>query len=304
MKMLKPLVSLKFAALACLLLLPSLLLANPIPDALIFIHVQPADYGAPPAITTCAEIVQYTTDEGELEFDLYMKVFAPYGEFGIQEFEVSVEWPAAWTYGGYHVPFEGISDIDVNGNGATVTCFTYPCEVNTNEVILLCRIFLDVDGVGQLEGHYPASSITLCPDPNVLEPFMVPGMAGVVCDYGFEDCDFDYLCRPHTDTHVLNLEIPMGETVSEEIMYHIYSPLTCDQTTVGTEDWMEVSVEAVSYNDYIVTLVVDTEDMDPGDYGGWVRMESDGAACTWIDLTVMPLIGLDRTSWGEIKARY
>jgi hypothetical protein len=79
----------------------------------------------------------------------------------------------------------------------------------------------------------------------------------------------------------------------------------CDALYEGTEDWMTVSGAPAGDWDHIITLVIDTTDMEPDNYTGWVRMESDCAACTRVNLEVLSPTGVDDTaSWSRIKASY
>ena len=289
------------------LVLPGSAVANPLPESVIFTHVQPADPVNPPPITECSQIVQYTEATGELEFDLYLHLVGP--PYGVESLEIQLGWPESWTFTGYQVPQGGGGIISVNGNQASVELNWPDCMETEHEVLLLLRCFVTVDGLGNFgQLGYPNTVMLCSPENLLLEPEMYAATAGVVCDYCYTGCWLGFLCAPTTEVPLLDLQVTQGQMVMEEILYHmdVEPGESCDALYEGTEDWMMVSGAPAGGWDHILTLVIDTTEMEPGSYTGWVRMESDCAACTLVNLEVLSHnTGVDNTaSWSRIKAAY
>ncbi|MCP4545732.1 MAG: hypothetical protein GY835_04585 [bacterium] len=308
MKMLLRSSSFKYLALILLLMLPLSAVANPLPDGLLFTHVQPANPGEIPSITSCDEIIQYTTATGEMEFDIYLKSFLYEEYLEVGNARMELEWPATWTLQSFDIPYGGTCVPDVSGNHVVLDIDFANCSAATgNEVLLLARCFITVDGPGILMS--PATNtVSVCNPEYEMELFgSVPGHAGVVCDYYYESCTLDHLCRPTTTVDELDLIVVSGESTSASIPYRVSTvyPGDCGATVEGSEEWMTVTMSGIQeWGDFNLLLNVDTEGLDPGNYSGWVSASSAGRACTWIDLEVLPLIAAEEKTWSAIKAEY
>ena len=67
---------------------------------------------------------------------------------------------------------------------------------------------------------------------------------------------------------------------------------------------MSVDVGEPDDCQYPITLDIDTGNLPPGEYTGWVKAEDQGAGCTRIVLTVLDLTGIERQSWSRIKTNF
>lgn len=284
--------------------------ANPLPEAAIFVHVQPPDPGSPP-LASCAEIQQYTSATGALEFDLYFKCFVCGPGTTLSGFRMSFVWDPDWIWQGFALPPGAEGSVSVNGAMATAELSWPDCPVMDNEVTLLLRCFVEVTGPGSVDASAAPGWVDIaCPPmPTPLQSWLVGARAGVVCDYCWTDCGFDAVCCPSTPTPLLALAVPRGELVVETMDYFAMGGLwPCPLDASGSETWMGVSAESTGEGSYQVTLTVDTGPLEPGHYAGWVRGESEGVACTRVELEVLLPTdvpeGPPPPSFGRIKSFY
>ena len=302
--------TLALAALG-ILALPRIAGGNPLPEAAIFVHVQPAAPGAPP-LADCAQLVQYTSETGELQFDLYLKCFICEPGYPLSALALEFTWNPAWTWLGYELPAGAAGSVSVVGNQASANLSWPDCPPVAGEVALVLRCFLNVTGEARFPaGGGDASVLTGCP-PNtaLVVAWLQPARAGVLCSYCWADCDFGALCAPNTATPLLTLAVPQGELISETVDFSVYGGYwPCPLQGSGSEPWMQVTTESLGEEgDYRVTLGVDTGLLEPGHYSGWLRGESDCVACTRVELEVLLPTGVPAgppaPSLGRIKAYY
>jgi len=296
-------------ALLWTLALPGVAGANPLPEAAVFVHVQPPDPGAPP-LTSCAEIQQYTSATGELEFDLYLKCFICEPGMPLSAVSVEFDWDPDWTWLGYELPAGATGTVTVNGAQASAELSWPDCPPLADDVTLLLRCFLAVTGTGDFGmAGAPVVANVGCPPMMQLFGWVVAARAGVVCAYCWTACDFSDVCCPSTPTTLLTLAVPQGEPIVETLDYHVWGGMwPCPLEVSGSEAWMGVDAESTGEGSYLVTLTVDTSLLEPGHYSGWVRGESEGVACTRVELELLlptgVASGLPDPSWSRIKTFY
>ncbi len=312
-------------AWACLLLPSAPATANPLPEAVLFFHVQPVDplFCATNTITTCDQIVQYTGDTGLLEFDLFVMQLVEPLDTVIFSLQTVLQWTPGWTLMDWEFCHDGIGTVDVAGDEALVDITWWGCPQQINEVFLAARFVVDVTGhghFGQLE-FLPSTLVLRCPPEEfILQPFTAPAEAGVECAYCFQPCDFSSPCNPQPDPTVIDLTLVQGQTAQRWIDVPISGGdyvWPCPVTFVCTEDWMTVEAAEVEFNHWLLTLTVDTAGLPTGPYEGWVRMEDQCVGCTRVNLQVLTSTGVPdenghfptgeppvQNTWGQMKALY
>ncbi|MGD8394694.1 MAG: hypothetical protein PVF43_04385 [Candidatus Eiseniibacteriota bacterium] len=304
-------------SLLAVLALAAPCLANPIPEGALLVHVQPVDPGwcSAGAIATCDEIVQYTEMTGELEFDLfvYSTVFDP--GTAVYRLLTTVEWPASWTVLDAHVCELGLGDILMNGNQAQLDITWPDCPPMNGYLFHAARFVVDVEGHGHFGDPAAFSEVYMgCPPDGMTMGFMnATAEAGVECGYCFTPCDFQFPCHPVPDTELLALEVRQGETTTAQVHVPIYGgPMgwPCTPLFASSVAWMEVSYEEIGWNDYAVTLDIDTAALAQGAHEGWMRVTDQCTGCTRVLLEVLPPVSSapddparERT-WGQVKALY
>lgn len=292
------------------LALPGAASANPLPEAAVFVHVQQPDPGSPP-LGECDQIVQYTSATGELEFDLYLKCFVCEPGVPLWGASVEFEWDSDWTWLGYELPEGATGSVAVNGDQALAQISWPDCPPLEAEVTLLLRCFLAVTGSGDfgMAGAPTMAEIGCPPSSTQFFGLVLPARAGMVCAYCWTACDFGHVCCPSTPTPLLTLAVPQGEPILETLNYNVWGGTwPCPLEASGSEAWMGVSTVSTGEGTYQVTLNVDTSTLAPGHYTGWVRGESEGVACTRVELDVLLPTGVSAgsldPSWGGVKAYY
>lgn len=297
-------------ALLWLPALPGVAPANPMPEAAVFVHVQPPAPGSPP-LSDCAQLVQYTSASGELQFDLYLKCFVCEPGYPLSSLTLELEWDGDWTWLGYELPAGAEGSVSAVGNRASVSLAWPECPPSSGEVLHLLRCFLSVTGPGRLGSTgEPGEALVGCP-PETMPLFLwiESAQAGVDCAYCWTDCNYGAVCTPATATPLLTLAVPQGTLISESVDFTAYGGAwPCPFQAIGSEPWMQVTTETLGEpGSYRATLSVDTGLLEPGHYGGWLRGESECVACTRVELEVLLPTGvgsLPGISWGRIKALY
>ncbi len=297
--------------------------ANPLPPGGILIHVQPVnpDFCVTNPIADCAQIVSHTDADGVLEFDLFLLTFEFDRPVGIQSLLTMVQWPGQWTLLDYEICHGGEGPVEIIGNQAIMDITWPTCPVWSDEVFLAARFIIDVQGYGsfgQFEG-FENTLVAGCPDSPANAYLMVGRAdAGVECTYCYTQCNLGSPCNPHPDPDVLELQVPVGQTVQRDIHVPIFGGdlvYPCPTTFVADESWMSLDYEEIGWNDYMVTLTVDTSELQEGFYDGWVRAMDQCVGCTWVNLEVMPPTAVGdydlpdgpepvASTWGLVKVLY
>lgn len=282
-------------------------LANPLPPAATFIHVQPFNAGDDPTerIVSCEEIQQYTSQTGAMEFDLFIKSFGEWLE-DLTSFSGTVTLPADWTLTGYEVASGGTGTVS-GVTGEFDLDFTYPGSVS-GEVLPVVRLFVHAPGYGQLHSSVAflnAGGYDMAAEGGY-------ATAGVWCDYCYTDCDFSmHQCTVQFESgQPVTLELDAGTSTQVVLPATTGSVSLCSVQVEDNADWMQTScAHGEEYWQVNVTVDVDAAGLAPGVYEGWVKLESDCAACRTVELTVLPPTSvpdpdLAPASWSTIKALY
>jgi hypothetical protein len=294
--------------------------ANPLPATGIFTHVQaPNPSFCAPHPFTCEQIVQYTEATGQLEFDLFFWSFMSGSVF--DAVQVTAQWPASWGFVDADFCNGADGTLDVQGNQLAVNATWLPdCPVLETGVYHFARIVLDVTGHGELSYSYtqPHSVMWGCPPGEHAETLgaLVGAEAGVECDYCFEQCDFDMQCIPRLTPTTLAVEVPRGLTDHYTIDAVVPSyEAPCQAEFHPSANWMTVATRQIDSENYRLTLTVNTEGLELGEYSGWVIGQADCRGCCRVNLTVTDSQGIpdgpaDGTppaapvSWGAVKNLY
>lgn len=294
--------------------------ANPLPTGLIFVHVQPPveNFCEINSITMCDEIVQYTDATGILEFDLYLMVplGMPMTYYGLQ---TSLAWPASWVFLGWEACHGGEGWFDPIGNGGALNITWPSCPTTENEVFLAARFVMQVTGYGKFGGaDWGEATVTFdCPPDEYSEIiFMTAAEAGVECAYCFQPCDFGSACKPVPDPAELFLSVVQGQSAESQIHVPVLGggfTMPCTPFFHTTADYMTVTYEEIGWNDYMVTLTVDTEELATGFHQAWFKAVDTCTGCTRVIVEVLPPVngvpGEDPgqptlSTWGAMKALY
>jgi len=299
---------------------------NPLPPSGLAVHV---DAGAPgfceqSPLTECTEIVQYTSEVGELAFGLYYVSY--FEEYSPYELSVEINWPEQWT----HREIEICGGADgywsaTSATSAEIDVNWHDCPPWEGGIKLYAIVHMGVYGPGTMTVETLDASVG-CP-PTVYDDWPVPGMAqaGVQCSYCFRPCDLSNPCQPVLTPATLSLSADVGGTAEETI--HIDMPREewespCDAFVDATVDWLSVDY---AYDPYLgegsITVSADASELEPGGHVGYVRCRSeDGwqAGCTTCTHVLFEVIAnqgapgegpLDDepakvTSWGHVKRIY
>jgi hypothetical protein len=294
------------------ILVVAILLAAAIPaganvvSSILITHVRPYDEYAPP-IDDCDQLSTHTSADGWVDFEIYAFPASVGSPYGVDECNFQFTWPEEWYFdqGWYPIPHGGTGTVQVVDNHAWVDV-TYPgCPTTQGDLFLLLKLSFWVGGYGELAPVDYSNGIGIC-YPWQWDIDYLPGygaQAGVVCDYGYADCDETWGCRPDAQTPLLELQVNQGDTVVRSLDFVVYG--TCHPVFAVTEPWMSIAVGQPNADDhYPVTLTVDTEGLALGDHEGYVSATDLGAACTLVALTVLDLTGVETMSWSRVKSLY
>jgi hypothetical protein len=294
--------------------------ANPVTEFVVFVHIQQPDPDQCEnnPITSCEDIVQYTTEMGVLEFDLYIWTYL--SEPPMHSLEAALVWPQSWEFLEWEVCNLGQAEFELTSTGANVSMAWEHCPPMENNLFLAARFVLDVT----CEGYFTRDDWMVwsyCP-PEDWSSMFWRGHAGVQCSYNYLPCDWEFVCSPSFHgLNELHLEVLQGESVQESLEL---GSCDCDQELLDihdTERWMALEVEWLSSWEGIVTLTVDTSGLEVGSYEGWVVADGSGqggfVSCVKVYLDVLPSAqgipdeddlpntgDIEEMSWGKIKVLY
>lgn len=284
--------------------------ANPIPDVLIYTHVQPANsnFCNECTIDSCDAIAQNSDLTGYLDFDFfYDRGFAGMGDPVLVEMTVS--WPQEWVHGDAEICSGESGVVDIQGNVAQFTI--YPDETS-GSFFLLARIVLNVTGYGVVEVYdCHVQTDSLVAGLHAIPTWYVGGVgarAGLECG----DCSYycgrsggPYPCYPEFTPETLELEVVQGEVAHGEIVANSLALEECPTVFEASEDWMELEIETIGYEEHLITVTIDTSTMLPGIHEGWVTGDvGDCQECAKVRLIVHDYIAVSRKSWGAVKGIY
>jgi hypothetical protein len=307
---------------ALCLALPWFAGANPLPPTAIFTHVQAPDptFCDQSPLMHCAQIVQYTEATGVLEFDLFVWTF--FAGQQLDAVQLTAEWPAEWGFVEGSLCNGAHGTMNVQGHRAVINASWAPdCPTMETEVLLFGKILLNVTDRGEFGYSYsgPHTLTWGCPPNEWTEELaaFVGAEAGIECSHCYTDCGFDMVCLPEMTPHTLAVELPQGQIGEYGIDVTVWMwEQPCPINFIPTESWMALGVEQLDWEHYRVSLTVDTSGMEPGEYSGWVRGESDCVDCCRVVLTVLDSQGIEEEpvekedlpgtvgSWGRVKNLY
>lgn len=279
-------------SLGMLATLSGLGLANPVPDIIIYTHVQETSGSGycGTTVTECASVAQSTTLTGQLDFQFfYHRYYTGVGEPTL--IEMTVEWPAGW------VPLDaeictGYGDMSIGGNSASFTIYPDGApEVDEFFLLASLRMFA---GPGQTSFRRPINVQTIPPAPSGYDW----SASGVGARVGLEcgNCSsYCYRsggvgpCWPRFDPNPLTLTAAVGQLASATVRVASGGLTECDVTYQASEPWMQLDVVPVypRYEDD-VTVTADATGLSPGVYHGWINADvGDCYECGKVILTVV-----------------
>lgn len=200
-------------AFALILLLPVGSLANPIYAGGVHTHVAAADSWSWPEVTSCDDLVEWTTLRGAVQFVLYAELRVEDPPYGFDYFDGEVDWPDTWTLTDYEIADGGYGSVSVAGNEASVELHWSNCQIGTGELVPLLRFFFDVPEYGRF--HVGSHNwLEVCaPDDYATQYDGFGASAGVVCGYWVSGCPTNSsYCSPEALQPVLELQVQQGET--------------------------------------------------------------------------------------------
>jgi len=292
--------------------------ANPLPEAMMFVHVHPPDAGfcTDHDITSCEDIVQYTSLSGELEFDVFL-VFAV-GDPGLPVHHVSLplEMTTGWSLLGWEFCQEGVGMVTDLGDHLLMEADWPGCPPFTGDPLLLVRLRIDVAGFGQLAQDYTQEThlVMGCPPAWDMWPLLAAGQAGVECSHCYQPCSGTTPCRPVPATNRVQLTGEVGDLLEADLPFQVFGDeffYQCPLVAVPSADWLQAAAVHLDGIDWNVHLTVDTAQLAPGFHRCWLRGEADCTGCAEVLLQLQPSLSSvpdhpaeSRQSWGGLKNLY
>jgi hypothetical protein len=288
--------------------------ANPLPSGQVIFNVQAVDpsFCSHPPLS-CHDAVQYTDQEGILEFDFYVyNLVEP--EYTVSALTAELDWPATWIVLDWEVCGSGSGEVQI-GSGSGSLDLNWPlCPQTTNGMFPVMRFIVEVNGFGEFRAGFVDAELGCPPET---EPWSFGGgrgQAGVRCDYCFQPCSGEEACDPQVDPAQIELELAPGGTAEREIHVVTGLPwLDCAYTPIFsvTESWMSLESLQTSPTDWDIRLLLDAAGLEEGDYQGWFQTDVGCRGCTRVSLHVQTTSGVpgnlpngpvvDIGSWGRLK---
>lgn len=302
-----------WGSLAALVLAAPLAQANPLPVCFLFVHVHPwvSNFCTTNPITECAQVVQHTEADGDLEFDLFMDNRNLQG-VGIEEYQtvrLDVRWSPSWTYQYAENCRGGAVEEELLADRAILDfTFSSPVPVTGSELTHLGRVRMDVNGFGDL--YVYNGSV------NGLEVWCGSNraQAGVECAYCLTTCGWWPGCGAQLTPEVLNLDVLQGSTAEGTFhadINHDHQYLPCPVEYVSDDPFVHLDVQYAGGFDADIQVTVDASELPLGITEAIVRAESDCRHCSRVVINVLESTAapegdpLERTtSWGAIKMLY
>jgi hypothetical protein len=281
--------------------------ANPMPESAVLIHVQPWDpaFCQNNPIHACAQVVQYSEIEGDVEFDVFLA--NPFGFLSpFSSASMIVNWPETWQFTSFQDCLGG--DVTTSIGDHTVSLqINYGSPISPGSFLLVGRFRMQVSGFGALDfdsvvfGAQHAGIISLA-------------QAGVECTYSYLSCsNFMEPCGAHIQPDLLELHVPQGGMVTGTMS--AWASFMCAPGQVQfleAADWMELDVAwDESYSHAALTVNVNAAGLAPGVYPAVIRAVTQVVYCASVLVYVEPVSSVPdpgpvtrSRSWGGVKALY
>lgn len=315
------------AGIALLLACTTPCLANMNPEAAIMIHVQQISDTCDTAVAECFDINRTTTEDGPLEFLIF--VWAPYAEGGtgdvgvlLSTLDTELVWPESWEFLGFEpCPYDpGYVRGSLDPTGTThhlhIEWDRYRVAVGWYLVVAAARIKLDVHGPGRLE-FANGSDVPLILWDQVqwhsydLHAVGISAEAATGCEYTTAPCWFSSsYCAALFHEPGLALQAAPGGIAVGMVGFWNQGPggSMCDHTIDPRADWASAEIiDTGQWFQQILRVTADASGLVPGVYETDIQLANDewGARCLPVIFTVeTPPTALRRTSWGWIKSVY
>ena len=280
--------------------LPSLVVANPLPDAAIFTHVQTQDpnFCTNHGVASCEDITQITTETGLLEFGLFFQPVSGLSE-PIEGVAFEATWPEGWSYRAIDVCC-GTYSSALTGNEIVVTITTDP-GYQMNEFFVIANITLDVATAGRFA---VTSAEVILEDIGSMWIDAIPAWAGVPCGNCTQPCDYEDACLARAEVDFLEMSATQGSQAQTVFRGWAsgFSTL-CDVAFESPSEFLSVEFEFSAMGGYDVTVTADATGLALGYHFGYVRAYTSGGCemCIPVYFTVTPGTPTQRTTWGGIK---
>jgi hypothetical protein len=293
-------------------------LANPLPEAMMFVHVHPPDgsFCTDHGIASCGDIVQYTSLSGVLEFDVFL-VFAV-GDPGmpVHHLSLPLELTMGWSLLDWEFCQGGVGTVTDLGNHLLVDADWPGCPPFTGDPLLLVRLLINVTGFGELAQDYSQEThlVMGCPPEWDMWPMLAAGQAGVECSYCYQPCSGASPCHPVPATNRVQLTGEVGELLEADLPFQVFGDeffYSCTFQAVPSASWLQANAVHLDGIDWNVHLTVDTSQLAPGFHWCWLRGEADCTGCAEVWLQLQPPVSAvpdpppeGKQSWGRLKSLY
>lgn len=282
--------------------------ANPLPDSALLIHVHPwtPTFCQSNPISGCAQVIQYSEIEGDVEFDVFLA--NPYGFIApFSNAAMTVRWGEYWQFTSFQDCLGGV--VTTSGGEHEVGLqIAYDSPVAPGAWLLIGRFRMQVSGFGGLS----FSGVSF---DGQFWGIVGPAQAGVECTYSFLNCsNLMPPCGAHVDPDLLELHVSQGGTVTGTMIAWVgwNAGIPCPVEFMETADWMELDVAWNEYHDQAeLTVTVNAAGLAPGAYPAVIRAVSQIVYCVSVLVEVEPVSSVPDpdpvtrfSSWGGIKARY
>ena len=282
---------------------------------------------APVILTRCEDVVQHTTDTGQLVFDAYYyPLLYLYNEpegLGIESLTATFTWPAEWGFVQAYEPIDdGYGSLQPWGDGYRLVWSFYGCPVITldDPLLFIGRFVLNVTGPGRFECEI-GGDVDTCPDGGTIpESGYGSAQAGVGCSFCDESCELTMPSWADLTPEELPIEAQQGNDASGSFSVMVNDMAPPQTISFETDvDWLDFEWSWVDH--YLIELEVTahTSGLEPGLHSARVRsVTEDCTGCAWVRLTVLPSAqGVEEepgdqppkpidegNTWGLIKALY
>ncbi len=274
--------------------------ANPLPDAAVFTHVQShdPDFCTATTISSCDQIVQVAGESGLVDFGIFHQPLGTMSE-PIEQFTFEIEWSEDWSFHSIDVCC-GSPEWSLTPHGMELT-IDVGSAYSLSEFFPVARITLDVP---PLAGSFvfTDASVTLA-GWNPMWLYGVEARAAVGCGDCSVPCDFADRCLARADTDLIRMTAPVGGTA--EATFHGWAsglnPL-CDVIFYPEAPWLLLDVVTSPTGGYDITVTADATGLAPGNHTGWiVGYTPSCSSCFQVLLTVTGGSPTQYETWGTIK---